>query len=282
MFAFRAANALAGNTATDAAIEIGLGDITFRALHDCVVSVTGIGYALSIYIWDFSLWSSYYVRAGWTVRLNNRDSGIWAYLAISGGVSSQEELGSRSTYLRGHFGGLDGRQLQVGDILGSGRPSLSLNELAAQTLPEEARPAYSDNPVVDVILGPQEEYFTKESIATFMSHEYSVSATSDRMGYRLEGAALNHRGKAELISEGMTMGAIQVPSNGQPIVMMADCPTTGGYPKIGTVASADMPLLAQCVPNKSRIRFRETTVAKAQKKYRMLINGLNEGIVEAD
>jgi len=93
---------------------------------------------------------------------------------------------------------------------------------------------------------------------------------------------LTQRGKAELISEGMAMGAIQIPSNGQPIVMMADCPTTGGYPKIGTVASADLPLLAQCVPNKSRIRFRETTVAKAQKKYRMLINGLNEGIVEAD
>jgi antagonist of KipI len=282
MFAFRAANALAGNTATDAAIEIGLGDITFHALHDCVVSVTGVGYSLSIYIWDFPLWGSYYVRAGWTVRLNKLDSGTWAYLAISGGVQSQLVLGSLSTYLRGHFGGRDGRQLQVGDILGSGRPSLSLNELAARTLPEEARPAYSDNPVVDVILGPQEKYFTDESIDTFLSSEYLMSTTSDRMGYRLSGAALTQRGKAELISEGMTMGAIQIPSNGQPIVMMADCPTTGGYPKIGTVVGADLPLLAQCVPNKSRIHFRETTVAKAQKKYRMLMDGLKSKIVEAD
>src|SRR6185503_14505012 len=120
------------------------------------------------------------------------------------------------------------------------------------------------------------------SIATFMSHEYSVSVTSDRMGYRLEGAKLAHHNKVELISEGMAMGAIQIPSNGQPIVMMADCPTTGGYPKIGTVISADLPLLAQCVPNKSRIRFRETTVAKAQKKYRMLMDGLKSKIVEAD
>jgi len=282
MFAFRAANALAGNTATSAVIEIGLGDIIFRALRDCVISVAGVGYALSIYIWDFPLWSSYYVRSGWTIRLNKLDTGMWAYLAIAGGVQAQPILGSRSTYLRGHFGGLNGTQLQVGDILRSETPSRSLNELAARSLSAEALPAYSDNLVVDVILGPQEKYFTNESMSTFMEQEYSVSATSDRMGYRLEGAKLTHRNKVELISEGMAMGTIQVPSSGQPIVMMADCPTTGGYPKIATIASADLPLFAQCVPNKSRIRFQETSVAKAQKKYRMLINKLNEGIVESD
>ena len=289
-FACHAANLLAGNSSQHAMIEIGLGDIAFRALHDCVVAITGVGYGLSIYIWDFPLWSSYYVRAGWTIRLNKTDSGMWAYLAISGGVSpfdsaqGQPILGSYSTYLRGHFGGLDGRQLQVGDVVKPETPSRSLTDLAARTLPEEARPAYTDNPIVDVIVGPQEKYFTNESIATCfaMSHEYSVSATSDRMGYRLEGAALTHRGKAELISEGMTMGAIQVPSNGQPIVMMADSPTTGGYPKIGTVISADLPLVSQCVLGRSKIRFRETTVAKAQKKYRALMSGLNERIVEAD
>jgi antagonist of KipI len=282
MFAFRAANALAGNTATSAVIEIGLGDIIFRALRDCVISVAGVGYALSIYIWDFPLWSSYYVRSGWTIRLNKPDTGMWAYLAIAGGVQAQPILGSRSTYLRGHFGGLNGMQLQVGDILISETPSRSLNELAARSLSAEVLPAYSDNLVVDVILGPQEKYFTNESMSTFMEQEYSVSATSDRMGYRLKGAKLTHRNKVELISEGMAMGTIQVPSSGQPIVMMADCPTTGGYPKIATIASADLPLFAQCVPNKSRIRFQETSVAKAQKKYRMLINKLNEGIVESD
>ena len=117
-------------------------------------------------------------------------------------------------------------------------------------------------------MGPQAKYFSDESIETFLSSEYSISLTSDRMGYRLEGPVLTHRSKTELISEGMTFGAIQVPSSGQPIVMMADCPTTGGYPKIAAVTSADLPLLAQCVPNKSKIRFQETTIAKAQKKYR--------------
>ena len=278
-FAFHAANKLAGNDSNCAAIEIGLGDITLRALRDCVVSVTGVGYGLSIFIWDFPLWSSYYVRAGWMIRLNKLDSGMWAYLASAGGVQTQPVLDSVSTNLRGHFGGLDGGQLQVGDVLRAGKPVRSLNDLAARTLPESAQPLYSDNPVIDFIMGPQERYFTDNSIATFLAQEYTVSSTSDRMGYRLEGVALKHRSKAELMSEGMTMGSIQVPSNGQPIVMMADAPTTGGYPKIGTVASADLPLLAQCVPNKSRIRFRETTVAKAQKKYRELMSGL-ERIVE--
>ncbi len=282
-FAFHAANRLAGNDSNCAAIEIGLGDITFRALKDCVISVTGVGYGVAIYIWDFPLWSSYYIRAGWTIRLNKLDSGMWAYLAISGGVLSQPVLDSVSTNLRGQFGGLDGRQLQIGDVLRSGTPSRSLTDLAARTLPQTARPAYSDHPILDVIVGPQEKYFINESIATCfaMSQEYLVSTTSDRMGYRLEGAALKHRSQAELISEGMTMGAIQVPANGQPIVMMADSPTTGGYPKIGTVASADLPLLAQCMPGRSKIRFRETTVAKAQKKYRELLDGLGK-IEDAD
>ena len=273
-FAFRAANALVGNAPHHAAIEIGLGDIAFRALSDCVIAVAGAGFDLSVYIWDFPLWGSYYVRAGWTIRLAKLDSGMWAYLALVGGVQTQGRLGSASTNLRARFGGLDGRRLQVGDVLKADKSSRASSELAARTLPASARPLYSDSPVIDVIMGPQEKYFTAESTATFMSQEYMVNPTSDRMGYRLEGAALAHRNKTELISEGMTMGAIQVPANGQPIVMMADSPTTGGYPKIGTVASADLPLLAQCIPNKSTIRFRETTVEKARKKYRELLAGL--------
>jgi antagonist of KipI len=281
VFAFRAANALAGNSAGQAVIEIGLGDITFRAQRDSVIAVAGVGYELSVYIWDFPLWSSYYVRAGWMIRLRKMDFGMWAYLAIAGGIQSQPILGSSSTYLRGQLGGLQGRQLQIGDLIRAGNPSHLLNELAARTLPKENHPAYEDHPTVDVIMGPQQNYFTSESIEMFLSSEYAVSTASDRMGYRLEGLPLVHRKATELISEGMVFGAIQVPSSGQPIVMMADCPTTGGYPKIGTVANADLPLLAQCVPNKSRIRFRETTVTKAQKKYRELMSGL-ERIVEAE
>ena len=276
LFAFRAANALAGNPSNFAVIEIGLGDITFRALQDCVIAVAGAGYNLAIYLWEFPLWSSFLVRGGWTIHFHKIDDGMWAYLAIAGGVQTQPVLGSRSTYLRGAFGGLEGRQLQVGDRIPTGKPLYALDRLAARTLHIEARPSYSDHPVIDVVMGPQMKYFSNENIQTFLSSDYSVSLTSDRMGYRLEGPPLTQRGKTELISEGMTFGAIQVPSNGMPIVIMADGPSTGGYPKIGAVASADLPLLAQCVPNQSRIRFRETTVTKAQEKYRAVFEGLQK------
>ena len=280
VFAFQAANSLAGNPIECAAIEIGLGDATFQALQDCVIAVTGVGYRLSIYIWEFSLGSSFFVRAGWKISFNKTDNGMWAYLSVTGGVQTQPVLGSRSTYLRGGLGGMEGRQLQAGDVIKTGYLASVPHELAARALQKEARPNYSDHPIVDVILGPQTNYFTDESIQGFLSNEYSISLTSDRMGYRLDGLPLEHHRKTELISEGMTFGAIQVPASGQPIVMMADCPTTGGYPKIGTIASADLPLLAQCVPGKSKIRFRETTVAKAQKRYRELMSGLDKIVEE--
>ena len=279
-FAFHAANALLGNSPDCAVVEIGMGDITFRALHDCVIAVAGFGYDLSIYLWDFPLWGSYFVRGGWTIQLHKLDFGMWAYLGVAGGIQVPTVLGSRSTYLRGAFGGLEGRQLQVGDISHSSPPPIALSQLAARTLLEDARPKYSDQPIIEIIPGPQTKYFADESMATFMSQEYTVSTTSDRMGYRLEGPPLTHRNMTELISEGMAFGAIQVPSSGQPIVMMADGPTTGGYPKIGTVISADLPLLVQCAPNKSRIRFRETTVTKAQKKYLALMSGLSKIVEE--
>lgn len=279
IFALQAANALAGNPIASAAIEIGLGDVTFQAIQNCVIAITGTGYQLSIYVWEFPLWSSFFVRAGWKIRLNKINTGMWAYLAVAGGIQTPSVLDSRSTYLRGGFGGFEGRKLQAGDLIRTGASSHLSYEFAARTLPEEARPNYHHHPAINVILGPQMNYFTKKSIETLFSSEYSISLHSDRMGYRLQGPPLSQRGRPELISEGLSFGAIQVPPDGQPIVMMADCPTTGGYPKIGAVASADLSLVAQCVPGKSRIRFRQTTVAKAQNKLRSLMNGLKR-IVE--
>ena len=280
-FAFHAANRLAGNPIESAAIEIGLGDVIFQALHDCVIAVTGAAYTLSIFAWDFPIWSSFFVRAGWMIRLNKVDSGMWSYLAVNGGVQIPPMLDSRSTNLRGRFGGLDGRVLQVGDTLRT-IPLRSSHEFVPRILAEDVCPLYSDHPTIHVIMGPQAKNFTEESIAMFLSKEYSVSPTSDRMGYRLDGPSLKLRTTKELVSEGMTMGSIQAPASGQPIVMMADGPTTGGYSKIGAVISADLPLLAQCLPNQSRIRFQKTTVAKAQKKYRELMNGIDKNMVQLE
>lgn len=151
-------------------------------------------------------------------------------------------------------------------------------ELSARTLLGNARLNYFENPTVDVILGPQKDRFDENSFQTFFSNAYKVSPSSDRMGYRLQGPRLHHIGGADITSEGIAMGAIQVPADGQPIVMMADCAAAGGYPKIASVIRADLPLLAQCMPGKDSVRFRETTVEAAQEKYRALMKKMNNGI----
>ncbi len=279
VFAFQAANMLAGNPPDAAAIEFGGGDLVLRSAYDCVIAVAGAGYTLSVSIWDFSSWSSCFVRGGWTINLRRSGFGMWSYLALAGGIEVQPVLGSRSTYLRGHFGGLEGRLLQPGDVLRSGRAKPPLMEMAARTLSEEARPAYTESPTVEVITGPQAEYFAPDGMESFLSNPYKVNPSSDRMGYRLEGPRLTQRISAELTSEGLVAGAVQVPADGQPIVMMADCATAGGYPKIATVISADLPLLAQCTPGRDEVRFNGTTVEAAQEKYRRNMHKLKTGIV---
>ena len=136
-FAFRAANLLAGNEEDAAALEVGAGDLVLRATYDCVVAVTGAGYQLSVGPWDFTLWGSYFVRGGWTIRLNKLGFGMWAYVAVAGGLDAPRVLGSRSTYMRGRFGGMEGRLLQAGDELKIERPTRGLMEAAGRALNEE-------------------------------------------------------------------------------------------------------------------------------------------------
>jgi biotin-dependent carboxylase-like uncharacterized protein len=274
-FAQRAANALTGNPLDAAVIEIGLGEAVFRARRDCVVAVTGAGYEVLTYVWTFPLWTSFYVRAGLEIRVQKTAGGNWAYLAVAGGFALEPVLGSASTYLRGGLGAA----LSAGDWLPVGTPAGDLGRLAARTFPVENHLAYSQAPVVEVIAGPQTERFTPAGRQTFFQSEYTLSASFDRMGYRLEGSPVAHRSGADLISEGMTVGSVQIPANGQPIVMMADGPTTGGYPKIACVTRSGLPLLAQCETGLSRIRFRETTVAAAQAQFRGLCQGLQTGVV---
>jgi antagonist of KipI len=281
-FAFQAANLLVGNDADAAALELGAGDLALRARYDCVIAAAGAGYQLSVGAWDFPLWGSCFVRGGSVIRLTRSGFGMWAYLAGAGGLSLPRVLGSQSTYLRGHFGGLDGRLLQPGDVLPSGRPSRLLMEAAARTLPEAARPPYGPSPILDAVPGPQADRFSPEDLAAFFSSEYRVNPASDRMGYRLQGAALGSDRQPELTSEGMVPGAVQVPADGQPIAMMADSATAGGYPKIACIASASLPLLAQCTPGQDAVRFRQVSVEAAQAASRGLFTALHSAVVNAD
>lgn len=270
-FAYQAANRLTGNSIDATVIEIGLGELVLRANHNCVLAVSGAGYEVSNYIWTFPLWTSFYVRAGWQVHVKKKSGGNWAYLAAAGGFEVDPILGSHSTYLPGGLG----NAIHAGDMLNIGKPSRELGEIAARTFPVEDYMLYSQSPVVEVIAGPQKDRFSEEGFQNFLHSEYVLSTSFDRMGYRLEGKSISHNAGADMISEGMTMGSVQIPANGQPIVMMADAPTTGGYPKIANVIRADLPLLAQCQTGVSKIRFKETMVEKAQRKYRQLMQTSN-------
>jgi len=268
-FAYQVANELVGNSKNVATLEIGLGKITLHALRDTTLTVTGAGFEIQNYVWTFPLWTSFYVRAGWHVQIKKTSGGNWAYLAIAGGFDVPQVLGSSSSYLRGGIGSA----IQVGDILQSGKPSTELTKLAARDFPVQKYMTYSQTPTIDVIAGPQRERFDN----TFFENEYILSKSFDRMGYRLEGKEIESNDKSELISEGMTMGSIQITNQGQPIVMMADSPTTGGYPKIANVIRADLPLLAQCEAGNSKIRFQEVSVEEAQEKYRVMMKGIENG-----
>ncbi len=267
-FAYRAANSLVKNSPDAVVIEIGLGEAQFRAKRDCVLAVTGAGFEVENYVWTFPLWTSFYVRAGWRVRIKKISGGNWAYLAIAGGFDTQAMLGSKSTYLRGGLGSA----LRAGDIIQAGKPMIELSKLAARDFPFEKYMNDSQSPIIEVIVGPQADRFTDDGIQVFYGSEYTLSKSFDRMGYRLEGNPIAHSNGADLLSEGMTMGSVQVPASGQPIVMMADSPTTGGYPKIANVTRASLPLLAQCESGISKIKFLETSVEDAQEKLRKMIN----------
>lgn len=204
--------------------------------------------------------------------------GFRACLAVSGGFDLPEVMGSRSTCLSAGFGGYRGRALQKGDRLAFRSPQLWLHGLTERRLPEDYDPAQP----VRVVLGPQADAFSEETLARFFSAEYRLGPKSDRMGARLEGPPLPLQpGKtANIISDGIAMGSIQVP-NGQPILMLADRQTTGGYVKLGAVITADLPLAAQKRPGDT-IRFQRCTVEEAQMLLRRLRRQLHHAAQALD
>ncbi|HEX7902088.1 MAG TPA: biotin-dependent carboxyltransferase family protein [Planctomycetota bacterium] len=251
-FALRVANLLAGNAPGAAALETGLGGLVLRALEDRIVAVCGADLGANV-----PLWKSARVRAGQELAFPKSTSGVWAYLAVEGGFEADLFLGSASTDPRARRGGFGGRALAKGDVLRA-RPSKGARE--GRGLTDAVIPAYRAKVDVRVILGPQE--FSDEAVRTFLSSDYAVTSGSDRMGYRLQGAALA-TGPAETLSEAVAFGSIQVPADGQPIVLLADRQATGGYAKIATVISADLSKVAQTRPGGS-IRFRAVDLEEAQ------------------
>ena len=274
-FAFRAANLLAGNPPDAAGLEFGITGPCVVFGDDRLIAATGAGFSMTVNGRPMPFWMAIFVRRGTVVEFSRTGDGNWGYLAIAGGLATPVLMGSRSTYLKGKIGGLNGTPLQDGDVLPLFPQSAPVHELAGRMIPPEFRPDYRPNPTIEVIPGPQDERFTPAGLEQFYSSVYRVSATSDRMGYRLEGPAVEHTTGADMLSDGMSFGSIQVPASGQPIVMMSEHPTTGGYTKIATVVSADLPLLAQLTPGADRLRFKAVSVAAAQQRYREMIQRLD-------
>jgi biotin-dependent carboxylase-like uncharacterized protein len=244
-YAYRIGNLLVGNDESAPSLEITLFGCRLRLRHDATVAITGADLAPTLNGNPVPMWETLPVKQGEILAFPRLKSGCRAYLAVAGGINVPKVMGSASTYTRAGIGGFQGRPLRAGDIIHTGQPAGSPRPAR---VPPKHIPAYVNQLELRVIPGPQDDYFTDEGIRTFLSSTYTVSAQADRMGYRLEGPRIQRRAKADIISDGIPLGAVQVPGDGLPIILLADRQTTGGYTKIATVISLDISRLAQAKP----------------------------------
>lgn len=276
--ASRIGNLLVGNNEKEAGLEITQLGPTILFQESCVIAITGACLSPVIRQSPVPMWRPVYIRKGSILEFGRPLKGCRAYITFSGGLDVPEVLGSKSTYLRAKIGGWHGRALQRGDHIPY-KKSVVINfkeeaifnkehgyTAAKWSISPLILPAYKQNPVIRVIRGPEYGWFTAESQYHFWQTAYTITHQSDRMGYRLRGNTLSLQADRELISSAVTFGSIQVPSNGSPIILMADHQTTGGYPRIGQVISSDFSLLAQAAPG-SVILFREVSLQEAQQLY---------------
>jgi antagonist of KipI len=272
----RVANLLVGNHEQDAVCEITLRGPSLLFEEAAVISICGADLSARIGEQPVLGWRPIAVYRGSILEFGESRQGCRAYLAIAGGIEVPLVMGSRSTFLRAKIGGLEGRAVEAGDVL-----KINSRPTAKQEQSDDAHGSCSieatnwcvsqllvpSGNVVRVMRGDQFDRFTAESQDRFFAADFQVTAQSDRMGYRLAGPKLHLSDPRELVSEAVVAGTVQVPADGQPIILMADHPTTGGYPRIAQVATIDLPILAQMKPGE-RIRFQEIALEEAQDLHR--------------
>lgn len=263
-YALRAANFLVGNNGDEGCLEITLLGPVIEFLASGLVALAGADLGAELNGDALKPWKSFFVKKGDILKFSGVRSGCRTYLSVAGGFRVPPIMGSISTYLRGKIGGVEGRAVQEGDVL---EVNPVKGDTFAAELPQEYRYKLEEPIVVRVVLGPQEDAFTEKGKSAFLKNRYMVTHESDRMGCRLEGPAIEHQDKADIVSDGIAMGSIQVPGNGKPIVMMADRQTVGGYAKIATVITPDLWKIAQAKPG-DNISFASVTLETAQKEYR--------------
>lgn len=267
--AHRLANILVGNDAQTASLEITLTGPTLKFKEPCCIALSGADLSATLNGQTVALNRPLIVRPQDELAFGARKHGTRCYLAVHGGFALTPVLGSTSTYLRSHFGGWHGRALQKGDEIALARPlkNKSLEavamELWAIKIYLPAAIADSSRQRIRVIKSALWNEFTPESCVALLTETFRVSPDSERMGYRLTGTPLLMSKPRQLLSEATTFGTVQVPAGGQPIILMADRQTTGGYPKMAYVATVDLPLLAQLAPGDA-LKFEAITLERAQ------------------
>ncbi len=270
--AMKHANLLVGNHLDEAVMEMTLLASTFEFQEDALIAITGAEMGFTINGEPVGKDQTLYLNAGDELSGGFASKGARTYMAIRGGFVIPEVLGSKSTFLRAAIGGFKGRAIRQGDTLTITRMHdwIEKRSLSSSLID----PVYR-NRKVRVVLGDEVEAFTDEGMKVFLSSEYSIGNDSDRMGYRLSGPQIRHKTNGDILSGPIQFGSIQVPGNGQPIIMMADRQTTGGYTKIGQVIQMDLPYLAQRKPG-DRISFEAIGAEKAVTLWRDYHQDLKE------
>lgn len=258
-YSYKIANLLVGNYNEEAVIEYTLKGPKIEFLEDAIISITGAKSKVFIDGQKIKMWKSHFVKKGSILEISRVEEGLRGYIAFKNGLDLPKIMGSYSTYLRGELGGYKGRKLKNGDKLKLNR-KVEKNEFKERKLVKNDRPDFSQKEI-RVIMGPQDDYFTNKGISDFLKEEFEVSSQADRMGYRLKGE-IEHKDGADIISDGIAPGSVQVTGDGKAIIMLADRQTTGGYTKIATVITVDLDLVVQKKPG-DIITFKKVSLEKA-------------------
>jgi antagonist of KipI len=278
-YSHRLANLLVGNPEHEATLEITLAGPRLEFIHDTLIGICGGDFAPTIDGESVPAARPVLLSKGSVVDFGTCRLGCRAYLAVAGGFEVPLVMGSKSTYLRGGFGGFEGRALRRGDLVPTGEGGRDAYPGLRRRLDAGARFAYPRWSVnansaflahghhrIHFVPGRHWELLSEDSQQQFGGVQYRIAPDSDRMGYRLEGPLLSLKQPVEILSEAVTFGSIQVPPDGRPIVLMANRQTTGGYPRIGEVSAVDLPLLAQLPPGDT-VHFEPVTLEDSQRLY---------------
>jgi antagonist of KipI len=280
-YSLRLANLLVGNAEGEAALEITLIGPSLRIDQDVLLAITGGNLSPTVAGVAIPMWRPVYLKQGSILKFGECKTGCRSYLSIAGGYQIPEVLGSSSTYLRAGLGGFQGRALKKGDVLQSKSPHEGSLKILQQLAPQSSLASFvstawyvgrghipqdSRHITIRMMRGRQFDQFDEQSIEQLLHSAFRVTPQSDRMGYRLSGSSLKLANPKEMISEAIALGTVQVPPDGNPIILLADRQTAGGYPKIAQIAAVDVPVVAQSKPG-ANIWFQEISLAEGERLY---------------